>query len=56
MYMTAKVTLKINGEEVPLNNYASKVIKKVNWAIVETLKGIDLDSIQKIKVIIEKTE
>jgi hypothetical protein len=51
-----KVILKVNDEEVPLNNYASKVLKKVNWAIVETLKGLNLENIQSINIKIEKKE
>lgn len=54
--MTTNISLEVNGEEVPLNNYASKVITKVNWAIIETLKGLDLDNIRSIKIKIEKKE
>lgn len=39
--MVEEVELIVNGENVPLNNFASGVFKNVNFAIVETLKGID---------------
>ncbi len=54
--MKTKVLLEVNSEEVPLNRYAESVFEKINWALVETLKGLDLDNIRLIKIKIEKTE
>ena len=48
--MNSSVVLKINGEEVPLNQYVTKVLTKVNIAIVETLKGIDTEEILSLKI------
>ena len=46
----ANVVLKINNEEVPLNRYVTSIITKINYAIVETLKDIDLDEIKTLKI------
>ena len=54
--MDTNVMLKINGEEIPLNQYVTKILTKVNLAIVETLKGIDMENIQNIKIKIEKNK
>lgn len=54
--MEDTVVLKINNEEIPLNNYVTKIITKITWAIVETLKGIDLEDVKQIKIKVEKTE
>ncbi len=48
--MNSNVVLKINGEEVPLNQYVTKILTKVNIAIAETLKGIDVKEIQSLKI------
>ncbi len=54
--MDTEISLKINGNEVPLNNFLNKIFTKINWAIIETLKGIDLESIQTIQIDIEKKD
>ena len=48
--MSSSVILEINDEEVPLNQYVTKVFTKVNIAIVETLKGIDVEEIKSLKL------
>jgi len=48
--MKSDVILKINDEEVPLNQYVTKILTKVNIAIVETLKGIEVKQIKSLKV------
>ncbi|MCE7743184.1 MAG: hypothetical protein GOP50_12105 [Candidatus Heimdallarchaeota archaeon] len=54
--MNTEVLLKIDDEEVPLNNFLTKIFTNINWGIVETLKGIDLENIHTIQIKIEKTE
>ena len=54
--MIKRVLLKINGEEVPLNRYAASVFLKINWALIETLKGIDLENIQTTEITIVNEE
>jgi len=53
--MVNDVKLEINGENVPLNQYVSKVFKKVNLAIIETLKGIE-GEIESITLRIENLQ
>ena len=48
--MKSSVILKINDEEVPLNQFLTKVFTKVNIGIAETLKGMDEVEIKSLKV------
>ena len=48
--MTGRILLKINDEKVPLNNYIGQLFKKLNLALVSTLKGIDEENLNKIEI------
>ncbi|MHA1447439.1 MAG: hypothetical protein ACTSSN_12155 [Candidatus Heimdallarchaeaceae archaeon] len=48
--MKSDVNLKINGEEVPLNQYVIKIFTRINIAITETLKGIDVEQIKSLNI------
>ncbi len=54
--MDTSVLLKINDEKIPLNQFITKILTKINLAIVESLKGIDTENIQTIEIKIEKNE
>ena len=54
--MDANVILKIDGKEIAFNNFVEKIFADVNLAIIKNLKGIDLDSMKEIELIIEKDE
>jgi hypothetical protein len=54
--MDSSVILKINDEEVPLNQYVTKVLTKVNIAIAETLKGIEVEEINSMKIKIKLSD
>jgi len=54
--MDTEVLLKINDEEIPLNNFLTKIFTNINLGIVETLKGVDLENIHTIQIKIEKAE
>jgi hypothetical protein len=48
--MKSDVNLEINGEEVPLNQFLTKVFTKVNIGIAETLKGMDEVQIKSLNI------
>ncbi|MBY9001258.1 MAG: hypothetical protein KGD64_10110 [Candidatus Heimdallarchaeota archaeon] len=48
--MTDEIQLKINNETLPLNDYIKLIIKKLNLALISTLKGVDEESMEKIEI------
>ena len=50
---TDKIQLKINDETLPINDYIKLLIKKLNLALISTLKGVDEDNMEKIEISIE---
>ena len=50
MYMIDEIQLKINNETLPLNDYIKLIIKKLNLALISTLKGVDEESMEKIEI------
>ena len=51
--MTDRILLKINNEEVPLNNYIKQLFEKLNLALISTLKGVDEENLKEIELLIK---
>ncbi|MHA1345831.1 MAG: hypothetical protein ACTSVO_05245 [Candidatus Heimdallarchaeaceae archaeon] len=51
--MTDMILLKINNEKVPLNNYIEQLFKKLNLALISSLKGIDEENLKEIEISIK---
>ncbi|MFX1396658.1 MAG: hypothetical protein ACFFAS_06390 [Promethearchaeota archaeon] len=47
-----EVSLKINDEEIPLNEFAKDIIANVNKGVIDTLKKIP-EKVQSIKINID---
>jgi len=54
--MDTNVILKIDGKEIAFNDFVGKVFSDINLAVIKNLKGIDLDSMKEIELIISKDE
>ncbi|MCE7738959.1 MAG: hypothetical protein KAU62_07240 [Candidatus Heimdallarchaeota archaeon] len=48
--MKSSVILEINDEKVPLNQYLTKIFTKINIALAETLKGMEVEPIKSLKI------
>lgn len=48
--MSDRILLKINDEKVPLNNYIKQLFKKLNLALISTLKGVDEENLKEIEL------
>ena len=53
IYVTDRILLKINNEEVPLNNYIKQLFEKLNLALISTLKGVDEENLKEIELLIK---
>ncbi len=50
--MSDRILLKINDEKVPLNNYIKQLFKKLNLALISTLKGVNEENLKEIELLI----
>ncbi|MCG3223773.1 MAG: hypothetical protein H7647_04860 [Candidatus Heimdallarchaeota archaeon] len=48
--MTDRILLKINNEKVPMNNYIKQLFKKLNLALISSLKGVDEKNLKEIEI------
>lgn len=48
--MTDRILLKINNEKVPMNNYIKQLFKKLNLALISSLKGVDEENLREIEL------
>lgn len=45
-----KTTLKVNGQEVPLNEFVNRFFGNVLYGMVQSLKGVEKPEVVELKV------
>lgn len=49
-----EISVKIDGENVPLNPFVKKIIRKTVLAMVSTLKNVEISGEENVEIIVRK--